>query len=150
MFGIDLSGILPRDRVAVVEKLSKAQALEQLVDLLAESPAVTSPQELAEGIRHREKLMSTGIGYGLAIPHVRMRSIRDLAMAAMVIRQGIDDYESLDSEPVRIIFMIVAREDQHGEHLKLLSSLTSSLKHVENREKLLACSDADGLYELLR
>ncbi len=150
MFGIDLSGILPRERVVVAEKLSKEEALNTLIGLLAASPLVASPGELSEGIHHREKLMSTGIGYGIAIPHVRMRSIRDLGMAAMVVKQGIDDYDSLDSEPVRIIFMIVAREDQHVQHLKLLASLTSCLKHAENREKLLACNDADSFYELLR
>ncbi len=149
MFGIDLSGILPRERVVMAEKLTKSEALDILIDLLAVSPVVTSPQELEEGIRHREKLMSTGIGFGLAIPHVRMRSIRDLAVAAMVVREGIADYESMDAEPVRIVFMIVAREDQHAQHLKLLSALTGALKHSENRDKLLGCRDTDELYRVL-
>lgn len=144
-----LDKALTPDRVLVLEKSSKDQLLNELIDILAESPVVRSKDDLRKGIFHREQLLSTGIGMGIGIPHVRLSSIKDVAVAAALVRQGIDDYESLDSEPVKIIFMIVARQDQHAEHLKLLSQISSRLKNKEFREELVKCKDSKSFYNLL-
>ncbi len=149
MPGIDLKNILKPERTAVLAKASKKEALDKLIELLTVSSAVTSGDELYQGIWHREHLMSTGIGYGIAIPHVRMRSIRDLAVAVMLVKDGVGDYESIDSKPVHIIVMIVAREDQHSQHLKLLAALTSFLKHEDNYRRVMECEDTGELYKLL-
>jgi PTS system nitrogen regulatory IIA component len=144
-----LNKALSREHVLVMEKSDKAEVLNALIDMLAETSVVSSKKDLSKGIFHREQLLSTGIGMGIGIPHVRLNSIKDVAVAAALVRSGVKDYESLDSEPVKLIFMIVARQDQHAEHLKLLSQLSSRLKDKEFREKLTLCSDSKTFYELL-
>ncbi len=144
-----LNKALSPEHVLVVEESSKDQILNQLIDILGETPAVRSKEDLRKGIFHREQLLSTGIGMGIGIPHVRLSSVKDVVVAAALVRKGIDDYESLDSEPVKLIFMIVARQDQHAEHLKLLSQISNRLKHKEFREELVKCPDSKSFYNLL-
>ncbi|MDD5599455.1 MAG: fructose PTS transporter subunit IIA [Victivallaceae bacterium] len=144
-----LNKALSRENVLVQEKAGKAEVLNALIDMLAETSVVNSKKDLSNGIFHREQLLSTGIGMGIGIPHVRLNSIKDVAVAAALVREGVKDYESLDSEPVKLIFMIVARQDQHAEHLKLLSQLSSRLKDKEFREKLTRCSDSRTFYDFL-
>ena len=149
VLNLKLSTILDLKRVIILEKASKKEVLDLLIDKLAETDFVKSKADLQAGIYEREELMSTGIGLNLGIPHVRMSSIRDLALAVALVRGGVDDYESLDSSAVKLIFMIVAREDQHAEHLKLLSHLSSNFKIDEIRETLLNVADERELYACL-
>jgi PTS system nitrogen regulatory IIA component len=144
-----LEKVLAPERVIVVEKANKAEILNELIDILAETPEVKSKDDLSKGIFHREQLMSTGIGQGIGIPHVRIRSARDVVMGAALVREGVTDYESLDSEPVKLIFMIVARQDQHAQHIKLLSQISSRLKDEDHRKQLMKCQDSKSFYELL-
>ena len=144
-----LDKALSHEHVLVVEESSKDQILNDLIDMLAETPVVRSKDDLRKGIFHREQLLSTGIGMGIGIPHVRLNSVKDVVMAAALVRSGINDYESLDSEPVKLIFMIVARQDQHAEHLKLLSQISSRLKDKAFREELAQCIDSKTFYHLL-
>ena len=149
VLNLKLSTILDLKRVIILEKASKKEVLDLLIDKLAETDFVKSKADLQAGIYEREELMSTGIGLNLGIPHVRMSSIRDLALAVALVKNGIDDYESLDSSVVKLVFMIVAREDQHAAHLKLLSHLSSNLKTDEIRENLLKAESVEELYAYL-
>jgi PTS system nitrogen regulatory IIA component len=144
-----LYSVLRREHVILTERATKAEILNMLIDLLATSPDVKSKSELKEGIYHREQLMSTGIGMGIGIPHVRLRSVKNIVMAAALVREGVVDYESLDSVPVKLVFMIAARDDQHTQHIKLLSQLSSRLKEEELRNLLVCCQDSDAFYNLL-
>ncbi len=143
------SGILSRDNVLVAERVSKNEILQRLIDSLAGSPMIKSKEELQEGIFHREQLMSTGIGMEIGIPHVRIGSVKDVILAAALVRQGVDEYESLDSKPVKLIFMIVARKDQHDQHLKLLAQISRRLKEDAFRRCLIDSADGDEFYSLL-
>ena len=89
------------------------------------------------------------LGLNLGIPHVRIKTVKDMAVAIALVKDGIDDYESLDSEPVKLVFMIIARDDQHAQHLKFLSQLSTILKDDDFRNSLLSCTDTSGLYKLL-
>ncbi len=144
-----VGNVLDPERVIVVDKLNKAAILERMIDLLDDAPEIKSKEKLRQGIFHREQLMSTGIGFGIAIPHARLRSVSDIVMTAALVRDGVDDYGSMDSEPVRLLFMIVAREDQHVQHLKLLSQISSRLKDSDYRNRLLACRNAEEFYHIL-
>ena len=144
-----LNSVLAPEHVLVLEQASKGEVLNSMIDMLSETSQVRSKKDLSEGIFHREQLMSTGIGMGIGIPHVRLSSVKDVIVAAALVREGVTDYESMDSEPVKLIFMIVARQDQHAEHLKLLSQISKQLKNEEFREKLSACVDGKTFYKLL-
>ncbi|MBR7128603.1 MAG: PTS sugar transporter subunit IIA [Lentisphaeria bacterium] len=149
VLNLKLASILALPRVVVLESASKKEVLDILIDKLAETDFVKSKADLQAGIYEREELMSTGIGLNLGIPHVRMKSIKDLVLAVALVKNGVDDYESLDSSKVKLIFMIVARDDQHAAHLKLLSHLSNNLKADEVRETLLNAENAAELYAYL-
>ena len=94
--------------------------------------------------------MSTGIGLGVAIPHVRLASLNALVMAAAVVKHGIEDYVSIDGQPVRLIFMIAAGHHQHGEYLRLLSSLAHLVKGERMRQRLVDTTAPAGFLDTLR
>ena len=112
----------------MVEECDKDTILRNLVDLLAESPFVHNREELLKGIFAREELMSTGIGFGVGVPHVRIDSVSDLVMAVAVSKKPIAGYSSLDNQPVQIVCMLAARSDQHAKYIRTLSAVSNRLK----------------------
>ena len=139
-----LSGCLRPERCIVLERAGKREVLDKLIRLLSGSGGAGEEGEIARGIHARERLLSTGIGFGVAIPHVRLASVRGLEIAALV-RGGVADYGSPDAVPVRLVVMIVARTDQHELYLRVLSRLSSLLKEDGFRERVFGCADAAGL-----
>ncbi len=144
-----LSGFLTPERAMVLESAGKTGLLRRMINLLATSPAISSETDLAAGIFHREQLMSTGIGQGIAIPHVRLASVSDLTVAAALIRGGVADYSTPDGVPVRLVIMIAARLDQHAGYLRLLSRLSSELKDEACRDRIFSAVDAADLFRRL-
>lgn len=142
-------GILSPDRVLLVEKTDKQEILTRLVDLLAATPCVKNRDRLLEGIFEREKLMSTGIGFGVGVPHVRIDSVTDLVMAAAVSKKPIADYTSLDDTPVQIVCMLAARSDQHTKYIRTLSAISSRLKDAESRSEIIGSTDPAAVCRLL-
>lgn len=144
-----LKNVLTPERVLILSGKKKNDALEALIDVMAASQEVKSRDELADGIYYRESLMSTGIGMGIAVPHVRLASIKDIIAAVAVCPEGLSDYESMDGQPVKLIFMIAARKDQQAQHLKILASISSSLKDGTLKDALLKADSVTKCYELL-
>ena len=139
--------VLTPGRVRFVEGGTKDQVLRDMIDVLAESPHVQDKAALTQAIFKREAIMSTGIGLGLAVPHIRIASVRELVMAVAVSRAGINDYGSLDDKPVHLVFLIAAPEGKHADYLRLLSAISSRAKALNGR--LLECSDAMIFYDVL-
>ena len=146
---IPMASILSKDRITFIEAASKESAFTQLVDLLATSPQVHNRDQLLEHLFQREELMSTGIGLGIGVPHVRLNSVDDLVIAFGVCRNPIVDYSSLDDEPIRLIAMIAVNSDQHAKHIRALSSVTGVLKDKDVRMAILAAESSDQVYDLL-
>lgn len=146
---VSMADVLAPDRTVLSEAENKNAALDRLIDCLAETDAVTDAGALREEIYYRESLMSTGIGFNVAVPHVRLDSVRDLVMAVLVAQHPLNDYESLDEQPVRIVCMVAARPDQHGLYLKTLAAVSHALKPQEVREALLQAADPKAAYLIL-
>jgi len=146
---VPLDNVLTIDRVRMIDAATKAEALNELIECLGEAPQVRDGDELARAVFEREALMSTGIGLGVAVPHVRLASVTDLVMAAGLSRRGIADYESLDGRPVHVIFLIAARYDQHATYIRLLSNISRRVKDDDLRERLLGAKDARDFYNAL-
>ncbi|OGV51284.1 MAG: hypothetical protein A2X49_03725 [Lentisphaerae bacterium GWF2_52_8] len=146
---VSLQKVLDADRVLITDSSKKLEVFNVLIDFLAKSPEVSSRQDLSDGIFYRESLMSTAIGMGIAVPHVRLATVKNIVLAAAICKNGIEEYETLDSIPVKLVFMIVARKDQHAEHLKLLSMLSCRLKNENFRKLLLSCCDPKSFHSLL-
>jgi PTS system nitrogen regulatory IIA component len=141
--------VLTPERVVLMEHATKGEVLTRLVDLLAETPFVRNRDALLKGIFERETLMSTGIGFGIGVPHVRIDSVTDLVMSVAVCKQPIEDYASLDGEPVQIVCMLAARSDQHTKYIRALSAISSRLKDRLTREMIIASTDPSGIYKML-
>lgn len=146
----ELRDVLRLDRVLITQYQSKREALLGLIDVLAKSSLVRDREAVVEGIFHREKVMSTGLGIGLAVPHLRIASVTNLVMALAVNQQPILDYEVLDGTPVRIVCMILAGANQHRAYLNILAALTKKLKQQDIRRAVLEASNSAAVCRLLR
>jgi nitrogen PTS system EIIA component len=146
---IPLDMILTPNRVLILEDGHKKNALHALADLLATAPEVTDAEDLTKGLARREELMSTGMGSGIAVPHVRLDSVKDLVMAVGVCKEGIPDYESIDGQPVRIVMMVAAAKNQHAQYLSSLSFICTKLKNEALRDALLDAETTEEVYRLL-
>jgi len=146
---IHMQAILSPERILFLDYPSKRDALLALAGNLATAPQIKNANELSLEILRREELMSTAIGRGIAIPHVRLQSITDLVVSVGISRVDITDFNALDDEPVRLIFMIAAAYNQHGNYLQTLSYFSARLKNRELRDSLLRAASPDEVYGLL-
>ncbi len=146
---VQVKNILSPDRIIFLNHSTKHDALLELANNLSTAPQVKVSNELAVEILKREELMSTAIGRGIAIPHVRLSSVTDLVMSVGISKCDIIDFQTIDDVPVRILFMIAAAYNQHAYYLQTLSFFSSKLKNKELRDALLAVEDPMEAYKLL-
>ena len=144
-----VKNILSPDRIVFINHTTKRDALVELANNLSTAPQVKYSDELVTEILKREELMSTAIGRGIAIPHVRLSSVTDLVMSVGICKKDIIDYQSIDEIPVRILIMIAAAYNQHTYYLQTLSFFSSKLKEKALRDKLLDGSTPEEAYALL-
>ena len=136
----------PNSIQVIEESITKEAALNSMVDNITDIFELKNREEFRTAIFHREELMSTGIGLGIAVPHVRLKNIEHISMGAMLVRSGVNDYDALDGQPVKLIFMIIANEAQHADYLKFLSALSKQLQCEAYRQELLEVTDSDNFY----
>ena len=126
---------------------SKKRALEILSDSLAEQCGL-SKNKILDALLAREKLGSTGLGKGIAIPHCRIEGLEDIHVAMLKLDEGVD-YEAPDDMEVTFLFCLLVSEDENDIHLKLLADLAEILDNDHTRNSIKRCDDADCLYRLL-
>jgi len=146
---VQVKSILSPERVLFLNHPAKRDTLLTLAKNLATAPQVKNSQELAIEILKREELMSTAIGMGIAIPHIRLLSVTDLVMSVGISSVGINDFNPLDEEPVRLVFMIAAAGNQHSYYLQTLSFLSARLRNRELRDALVKSKTPDEAYNQL-
>jgi PTS system nitrogen regulatory IIA component len=146
---VPVARILSPDRILFLHYASKRDALIALSENLAASPQIKNCQELTAEILKRDELMSTAIGRGIAIPHVRLSSVTDLVAAVGISETDIVDFQTLDDEPVRLVIMIAAAYNQHAYYLQTLSFFSSRLKNSQLRRAILAAREPLEVYRLL-
>ena len=128
-----------------IRATTKEAVIEELVNLAATSNMVKDRDQLMADIREREELVTTGVGYGVAFPHAKTRSVKGIVIAFGRSDTGID-FEAMDHKPVNLFFLIAAPEDAIGAHLNVMARLSFLMKAVENRQKLMeATSPGDVL-----
>jgi len=138
-----LSELLPADRIRIpLQAADKAGVLKELVDFLVARCGGDAAQILA-AVRDRESVLSTGIGFGIAIPHAKSASVTDLCLVAGVSAHPIP-FDSLDNEPVRLFFLLVGPETAAGMHVKVLSRIARVVRRDAVREALLQAPSAEA------
>jgi len=146
---INTESILSLNRIIFLNHSNKKDALLALAKNLAAAPQIKNRQELSSEILKRDELMSTAIGCGIAIPHVRLSSVTDLVVSVGVSRVDITDFHAMDDAPVRLLFMIAAAANQHSYYLQTLSWFSAKLKNRDLRESLLKAETEQQVYTLL-
>ncbi|MDC7222085.1 MAG: PTS sugar transporter subunit IIA [Spirochaetales bacterium] len=146
---MDLKTIFHEENCLVLHELSKTEALIEMMDNLLKTDKVTGEDDLKREIFYREQLMSTGIGMGIAVPHVRFKGVEQPVAALGICPGGIDDYESIDSEPVKLVIMIIVGENQHKQHIRLLAQIMERLKEPKQREALLKAESSKEIFSLI-
>lgn len=146
---VQLKNIISPERIIFMNHPTKHDALVELSENLAMAPQVKDAKELQKEILKREELMSTAIGRGIAIPHVRLASVTDLVMSVGISKVDVIDFNPIDDMPVRLMFMIAAAYNQHSYYLQTLSYFSSKIRSSELRDSLLAAKTAEEAYKLL-
>ncbi len=136
---INIASYLDAELVIFLDADTREETLNVLVDMLDAKGKLKDKEAFLEAVVAREKLVSTGIGMGVAIPHAKLSSYDDFFIAIGILKKGVD-WDSLDAAPVRIVFMIGGPDDKQTEYLQILSRLTFALKDEIRRKKMLQLS----------
>ncbi len=144
-----LTSILPRE--AIIDRLkakNSEEVLQELSNLLGKVDPSMKPEELFSVLEEREKLGSTGISHGVAIPHGKLSSAKKMSACFGRSLNGID-FHSQDGDRTYLFFAIIAPENAAGMHLKILARLSKMLKDESIRENLKEAKNNDEIYAIL-
>ena len=144
-----LKSLIRPDRVFMIKCKTKDEILNYLIDKSCSMPGISSRMELSNAIFEREKLMSTGIGLSIAIPHVRLNNVTDISVFVTVNKTDISNYEAIDNKPVRIVILIIAGRSNHTDYIKVLAKLSGLLKSDLIREQIFASKSIENTYNIL-
>lgn len=145
-----ISDILSPDVIEVnLDVKDKEDSLNKIISLAAKSNKILDLKKVSETILEREKLVSTGVGKGFAIPHGKTDAISDIVAAFVVTKDPID-FDSIDGEPVRFIFLLVGKETLLNTHIKLLSRISRLMNKDEFRAKLLSAKSKEEVMKIFK
>ncbi|MGE0628713.1 MAG: PTS IIA-like nitrogen regulatory protein PtsN [Hyphomicrobiaceae bacterium] len=145
---MDLGDILTRERViACLRAKTKKQVLQDLSEQAAELTGLVGRQ-IFESLLQRERLGSTGLGRGIAIPHVKLAGLDRIQCIFARLEHPVE-FEAPDGEPVDLVFMLMAPEHASGDHLKALAKISRLLHEPSALERLRSARDAAALFTLL-
>lgn len=127
---------------------SKEEAIDHLIKLTMTTGKINNQQLYRKDIFYRESLGSTGVGEGIAIPHAQSEAVDDFALAAMVVKDGVD-FDAFDNQKAKLFFMIAASNDGGNDHLKALARLSKMLMDQDFKESLIMTSDVSTFLALI-
>ncbi|MFA5804928.1 MAG: PTS sugar transporter subunit IIA [Melioribacteraceae bacterium] len=133
--------------ISSLQGKEKTAVVNELVDLFKDDDRVKDLDELRNAVHEREKIMSTGVGKGFAIPHAKTNSINEIVAAFGKLDEPID-FQALDEQPVNLVFLLVGKENLVGPHIKLLSRISRMMNKDEFRESLSKAKTAEEIYSL--
>lgn len=144
-----LTELLTPDRVLVPLKARDKRGIiaELATRLVAETGGRL--EEVIQAVEERESVLSTGVGFGVAIPHARSSEVRELCIVSGVSAEPVP-YDSIDGEPVRLFFLIVGPESSAGLHVKILSRIARLVRRDGVRRDLVEARTPDEFYHVLR
>ncbi len=138
----------PDSTIVDLKGETKEEIIAELVDSLANNDAITDRDKVLQAVLEREKIMSTGIGDGIAIPHGKSDSVERLIAALGTQRRGVD-FEALDGEPAYVFFLLVSPANVSGPHIKALARISRLLKNDEFKKKLIAAESSTAIIDII-
>jgi fructose-specific phosphotransferase system IIA component len=145
-----ISDILSPEVIEVdLNAADKDDSINKIIDISARSGKILDIKKVTDTIFERERLVSTGVGKGFAIPHGKTDAITDIVAAFAVTKEPID-FDSIDGEPVRFIFLLIGKETLLNTHIKLLSRISRLMNKEEFRDKLLDAKSKEDVLNIFR
>lgn len=143
----NLANYLNPQTVIFLDVDSREEAIKAIIQSIDKTGKIEDPTAFYQAIVEREKIISTGIGMGTAIPHAKTSICKEFFIAIGILNRGIE-WDSLDGIPVRIIFMIGGPDNKQTQYLQILSALTHLIKDENIRKKMLSLKSADEIIAL--
>ena len=145
-----LSDLLHKDFIiADLKGTAKEDVINELVDLFKDDSRVIDLKKVREAVLEREKIMSTGVGKGFAIPHGKTNAVNEI-LAAFGKTDNSIDYQALDNQPVNLVFLLVGKDNMVSTHIKLLSRISRMMTKEEFRDKLRLAKSSDEILEIFK
>lgn len=145
---VAIQSYLDERLVLFLEASSRDEALDQLIRALEGAGRIKDLPQFIQAISDREKIVSTGVGLGVAIPHAKLKGYPDFFIAVGILKKQGLDWNALDGCAVRLIFLIGGPDNKQTEYLKILSHLTIAIKNEERRKKVLKATSPQEVIAL--
>lgn len=144
-----LTDVLNEDLVNIsLAGTNRDECIKELIDRLATARSLKSVDSIFDAVLEREKIMTTGVGNGIAIPHCKHTDSPEFAVCLGIQPKGVD-FQSIDKKNVNIIFLLVGPENNPGLHIKLLSRISRLMSNEELRQQLLECKSDKEAFDLI-
>lgn len=127
---------------------TKPDSIKELLASISRNDIIRDQEKVLNAVFEREKIMSTGVGNGVAIPHCKHSDCKEFAIALGISKEGVD-FDAIDKKPANIIFLLIGPEDQPGIHIRLLSRISRIISKDEVRQNVLKCETPQQLHDLL-
>jgi PTS system nitrogen regulatory IIA component len=147
---MNTDAIVMREHIALLKSDNRENALAVLLDTLRNAPQVGDHAELVRAALAPKTLIGAAMGYGVAIPHVRLPSVTGIAVAIGVSRTPVAGFLPLDSEPVRLVILVAAGSSQFAVYMRAISYFNARLKSVKLRNALINAKDEGDVYRLMK
>ena len=145
-----LTDILLNEHIQTpLKSKNRNECIKSLISLLFNNNLISDLDQAYNAVLEREKIMTTGVGNGIAIPHCKDSSCPNFSVALGIHKEGID-FESIDKKNVKIIFLLVGPENNPGLHIKLLSRISRLMSNEDLRKKILRSNTKDQLLDLIK
>jgi len=144
-----LGAMLAEDRIVDLKSTEKMSVLREIVEVLSKSESIEDSQALFDAVLAREKIMSTGIGIGIAVPHVKIPTVKRFVMAMGRKKEGVD-FDALDGMPVKLVVMIAAPDGEQDKYLRILARVVAVFKNQPFLEKVLEASSPSEVLTLFK
>jgi len=139
----------PENIIPSLKATNKNDAINELINLFENDERIINLEEIRNSVFSREEIMSTGVGKGFAIPHRKTNATTEILSAFGIARTPIY-YQSLDGDPVQLIFLLVGKDNMVSMHIKLLSRISRLMNENGFREKLLKAETSEELYKIFK
>ncbi len=146
---MSLTELLDENAILVnLKATQKQEVIEELAAALTASGRISDNREVLQAVLEREKIMSTGIGKGVAIPHGKCKAVDKLVGVLGIKKEGVD-FQSLDEQPVYLFFLLVSPLNVSGPHIRALAHISRLLRHDNLRKRLIATENPREALELI-
>lgn len=144
-----ITDIISKESIAPqIQIEGKNEIIEYMINLAAQTGKVLDKNQALADVMEREKVLSTGVGKGIALPHAKTKAVDSFIAAIASMKEPIE-FDSLDSEPVNLVILLLGPEDNVGMNLKLLSKISRILNNESYRSQLTSFKTSEDIYNFL-